>query len=188
MTRTAQTSLLAMALLAIMAATRSHHFTSLLGPGDATLAVFFLGGLFLRRAGWLGLFLATAGVIDFLAVQGGTSAWCITPGYALLAPAYGALWLAGRLSTGALDSAAGLLRGAGLLASAVLVFLWSRMSAFMRFRTPSRAWAQSTSPCAWRRTCPVTWRRPSFTAAPDWLLHTCSAGLAAPGWPPERTW
>jgi hypothetical protein len=122
MTRTAQTSLLAMALLAIMAATRSHHFTSLLGPGDATLAVFFLGGLFLRRAGWLGLFLATAGVIDFLAVQGGTSAWCITPGYALLAPAYGALWLAGRLSTGALDSAAGLLRGAGLLASAVLVF------------------------------------------------------------------
>ena len=102
MTRTAQTTLTAIALLAAMAATRSHHFTSLLGPGDATLAVFFLGGLFLRRAGWLGLFLATAGLVDFLAVQTGTSAWCITPGYALLAPAYGALWLAGRLSTGML--------------------------------------------------------------------------------------
>ncbi len=122
MTRTAHTSLVAIAMLAVMAATRSHHFTSLLGPGDATLAVFFLGGLLLRRAGWLGLFLATAGLVDFLAVQTGTSAWCITPGYALLAPAYGALWLAGRLSTGALQSQRGLLRGAGLLASGVVVF------------------------------------------------------------------
>lgn len=122
MTRTAQNTLAAAALLAAMAATRSHHFTSWLGPGDATLAVFFLGGLCLRRARWLGLFLAMAGLIDFLAVQGGTSAWCITPGYAVLAPAYGALWLAGRLSTGALQSTAGLLRGAGLLACAVLVF------------------------------------------------------------------
>ena len=122
MTRTAQTALTAIALLAAMAATRSHHFTSLLGPGDATLAVFFLGGLFLRRAGWLGLFLATAGLVDFVSLQTGTSAWCITPGYALLAPAYGALWLAGRLSTGALQSPACLLRGAGLLAGAVVVF------------------------------------------------------------------
>ncbi len=122
MIRIAPSGLIAIALLAVMAATRSHHFTSLLGPGDATLAAFFLGGLFLRRAGWLALFLATAGVVDFLAVQGGTSAWCITPGYALLAPAYGALWLAGRLSTGALQSTAGLLRSAGLLGCAVLVF------------------------------------------------------------------
>lgn len=122
MTRTAPTTLAAIALLAVMAATRSHHFTSLLGPGDATLAAFFLGGLFLRRATWLALFLGMAGLIDFVAVQGGTSAWCITPGYALLAPAYGAVWLAGRLSTGAATSTAGLLRGAGLLAGAVLVF------------------------------------------------------------------
>ncbi len=122
MTRTAQTTLVAIALLAVMAATRSHHFTSLLGPGDATLAVFFLGGLFLRRAAWLGLFLAMAGLVDFLVVQSGTSAWCITPGYALLAPAYGALWLAGNLSIGALQSTAGLLRSAGLLACATLVF------------------------------------------------------------------
>lgn len=122
MIRIAPSGLIAIALLAVMAATRSHHFTSLLGPGDATLAAFFLGGLFLRRAGWLALFLATAGLVDFLAVQAGTSAWCITPGYALLAPAYGALWLAGRRSTGALQSTAGLLRSAGLLAGAVVVF------------------------------------------------------------------
>lgn len=122
MTRTAQTTVLAVTLLAVMAATRSHHFTSLLGPGDATLAAFFLGGLLLRRAAWLGLFLAMAAVTDFLAVQAGTSAWCITPGYALLAPAYGALWLAGRLSTDALLSPAGLLRAAGRLGGAVLVF------------------------------------------------------------------
>lgn len=122
MTRIAPTTLLAITLLAAMAATRSHHFTSLLGPGDATLAAFFLGGLFLRRAGWLGLFLAMAGLVDFLAVQGGTSARCITPGYALLAPAYGALWLAGRSSIGALQSATGLLRSAGLLACGTLVF------------------------------------------------------------------
>lgn len=122
MTRPAPATLLAISLLAIMAATRSHHFTSVLGPGDATLAAFFLGGLFLRRAAWLGLFLAMAGLVDFLALQAGTSAWCITPGYALLAPAYGALWLAGRLSSGALQSPAGLLRSAGLLGAGVLVF------------------------------------------------------------------
>ncbi|WP_448507045.1 hypothetical protein [Immundisolibacter sp.] len=133
MTRTAQTTLTAIALLAAMAATRSHHFTSLLGPGDATLAVFFLGGLFLRRAGWLGFFLAMAGMIDFLAVQTGTSAWCITPGYALLAPAYGALWLAGRLSTGMLQSQRGLLSGAGLLAGGVVVFFVISNVAFYAF-------------------------------------------------------
>lgn len=133
MTRTAPATLLAVSLLAIMAATRSHHFTSPLGPGDASLAAFFLGGLLLRRAAWLGLFLAMAGVVDFLAVQAGTSAWCITPGYALLAPAYGALWLAGRLSSGALQSSAGLLRSAGLLGGGVLVFFVISNLAFYAF-------------------------------------------------------
>jgi hypothetical protein len=122
MIRIAPSGLIAIALLAVMAATRSHHFTSLLGPGDATLAAFFLGGMFLRRAGWLALFLATAGLVDFLAVQGGTSAWCITPGYALLAPAYGALWAAGGFCAGVPQSPAGLLRAAGLLAGGVVVF------------------------------------------------------------------
>ncbi len=122
MTRTAHPGLLAVALLAVMAATRSHHFTSLLGPGDATLAALFLGGLFLRRAGWLVLFLAAAAVIDFAAINNGVSDWCITPGYVLLAPAYGALWLAGRWATGVAQSPAGLLRGAGLLAAGTLVF------------------------------------------------------------------
>ncbi len=122
MTSTAQRSLIALALLAVMAATRSHHLTSVLGPGDASLAAFFLGGLYLRRIGWLGLVMAAAAVVDFAAIQGGVSGWCVTPGYVMLAPAYGALWLAGRLATGISRSAAGLLRGGLLLAGGTLVF------------------------------------------------------------------
>jgi hypothetical protein len=89
MTRTVSTAAVAAVLLAAMAVTRSHHFADLIGPGDASVAAFFLGGLLLRRVGWFALLLAVAGLIDLLALWGGVSAACVTPGYALLLPAYG---------------------------------------------------------------------------------------------------
>ena len=74
-----------------------NHFGSATLLPDASLAVFFLGGTLLRRwASFAGLFLL-AFMID-LAVAPGVqeTAWCLSPAYWGLLPAYGALWLAGR--------------------------------------------------------------------------------------------
>lgn len=84
-------------LAAFMAATRSHHFASALHLPDASWAVFFLAGALLP--GWLPLagLLALAATVDYLAISfGGVSAFCMSPAYAALLPAYGALYTAGR--------------------------------------------------------------------------------------------
>jgi hypothetical protein len=92
--------LLGLFLTALMAATRGQHFAVISAP-DASLAVFFLAGVWLRPA-WAfpGLF-GVSVLIDALAIgRGGVSSACITPAYALLVPAYGALWAAGRWYAG----------------------------------------------------------------------------------------
>lgn len=84
-------------LAALMLATRSHHFATPLHLPDASWAVFFLAGALLP--GWLPLagLLALAGTVDYLAIHfGGVSAFCVSPAYIALAPAYGALYAAGR--------------------------------------------------------------------------------------------
>lgn len=84
------------ALLALMAATRSHHFTSLHYLPDASWAVFFLAGALLGRAWVFPVFCALATGIDWVAINvAGVSGFCVTPAYAMLLPAYGSLWLAG---------------------------------------------------------------------------------------------
>ena len=87
-----------LALLALaMAGTRMSHFGSGTLLPDASLAVFFLGGTLLRRWSYFaGLFLL-AFVIDLAVAPGAQeTAWCLSPAYWGLLPAYGALWLAGR--------------------------------------------------------------------------------------------
>lgn len=85
-----------LALLAVMAATRSHHFASVTHLPDASWAVFFLAGFYLQRAWLLVALLALAGLSDYLAIGWfGVSDYCISAAYGFLAPAYGALWLAG---------------------------------------------------------------------------------------------
>jgi hypothetical protein len=85
-----------LALALLMAATRFHHFGSATHLPDASLAVFFLAGLYLRRPALFACFLAEAALIDYLAVVfGGVSDWCATPAYAFLVPAYACLWYAG---------------------------------------------------------------------------------------------
>ncbi|WP_372695558.1 hypothetical protein [Immundisolibacter sp.] len=84
-------------LAALMLATRSHHFASPLHLPDASWAVFFLAGALLP--GWRPLagLLGLAAVIDYVAIAfGGVSAFCVSPAYAALVPAYGALYAAGR--------------------------------------------------------------------------------------------
>ncbi len=67
-----------------------------LGLPSATLAVFFIAGIYLRQWVFPALLIAAAGFTDYLSVQGGSSSWCITPASGFLIPAYLALWFGGR--------------------------------------------------------------------------------------------
>jgi len=86
-----------LSLALLMAATRSHHFATALHLPDASWAVFFLAGFYLRPLWMFPALLALAGVSDYVAIAGfGVSDFCASPAYGFLLPAYGALWLAGR--------------------------------------------------------------------------------------------
>ncbi|MHB8453683.1 MAG: hypothetical protein ACYDDO_03075 [Acidiferrobacterales bacterium] len=87
----------AVSLIAVMIATRIHHFGSAIQLPDASLAIFFLVGIYLRPAWFFPLFLATAALIDYIAIaKGGVSSWCVTPAYFFLIPTYASVWAAGR--------------------------------------------------------------------------------------------
>lgn len=88
------------ALVALMLATRFHHFGTALHLPDASMAIFFLGGLYLRKHWQFAVFVLLAGVIDWAAVSlAGVSDFCVTPAYSFLLPAYAVLWYGGRLCT-----------------------------------------------------------------------------------------
>jgi hypothetical protein len=85
-----------LALMAVMLATRFHHFGDALHLPDASWALFFLAGFYLSPR-WLVVLLLEAVAIDVLAVGWmGVSAYCITPAYAALQLAHGVLWVGGR--------------------------------------------------------------------------------------------
>lgn len=85
----------------LLAATRSHHFASITHLPDASWAVFFLAGLYLRPAWAFAVLLGLAVLSDYLAIgQFGVSDFCVSPAYVFLLPAYGALWFAGRCYAG----------------------------------------------------------------------------------------
>lgn len=91
------------AMAALMAATRFGHFGSGVSLPDASLAVFFLGGLYLSRCSprvsmaAFAVLILEAGLIDYFATSvQGVSDWCMTPAYGFLIPTYGSLWLVGR--------------------------------------------------------------------------------------------
>lgn len=85
-------------LAALMLATRFHHFGTVLHLPDASMAIFFLGGLYLRRHWQFAALALLAGVIDWAAVSlAGVSDFCITPAYSFLLPAYAVLWYGARL-------------------------------------------------------------------------------------------
>jgi hypothetical protein len=89
----------ALALMALMAATRFHHFGDNLSLPDASLAVFFLAGFWF---GGLRLFIALlieAVAIDYLAISRfSVSDFCISPAYVFLIPTYAAVWFAGHFA------------------------------------------------------------------------------------------
>lgn len=118
------------ALALLMAMTRGHHFATLNLP-SASWAVFFLAGVLLRPRWVFPALFLEASLFDFVAIGWmGVSDWCLSPAYWLLVPAYGSLWLGGRIfaalqrdSLDKLDSLAGL--GLAVVASAFVCYLFS---------------------------------------------------------------
>ena len=87
---------IAVAIAFFMLLTRGSHTLTPFSLPDASVVLFLLGGLYLRRAAWFVAFFVLATIIDFGAaaldpVQG----FCLTNGYWGLIPAYGAMWLGG---------------------------------------------------------------------------------------------
>ena len=113
-----QAEYLPLTLIALMVLTRFHHFGDVLHLPDASLAVFFFAGFYRKRM-FFGFLLALAALIDYLAIENGTSGWCVTPAYVFLIPTYAVMWFAGRYcSTIKALRMAELAKSAGLLALA----------------------------------------------------------------------
>lgn len=95
----AQLAILA-ALSIMMAVTRFHATGAALHLPDASMAVFFLGGLYLQRHRLFAGLLAAAVAIDYIAITGRGlnffDHYCVTPSYAFLLLAYAVLWYLGR--------------------------------------------------------------------------------------------
>lgn len=92
--------ILLVVLAAAMWVTRSHqiddHFGSFIDLPDTSWAVFFIAGLLALRWWAPAVLMANAGVIDYLALLGGVSDYCVTPAYPFLIPTYLTLWAGGR--------------------------------------------------------------------------------------------
>lgn len=121
------------ALAALMAATRDHHFGSVLHLPDASLAIFLLAGFYLPR--WVfPVLLVEAGLADYLAISyGGVSGWCFSPAYWFLIPTYFVLWFGGRFyATRYRFSLRSLTEFAGIaFAAATAAFLISNISFYL---------------------------------------------------------
>jgi hypothetical protein len=90
-------TLIGVLLAALVIVTRGHHFAAINHLPSATLAVFFLAGVYLRQVWVFPALLALCAGLDYAAITwGGVSSFCVTTAYGFLLPAYGVLWLAGR--------------------------------------------------------------------------------------------
>lgn len=85
-------------LTLLMVTTRFKHFGDLMHLPDASMAVFFLGGLYLRRHLAFVFFVLLAVGLDWISIRyAGVSDFCVTAAYAFLPLAYAVLWYGGRL-------------------------------------------------------------------------------------------
>jgi hypothetical protein len=90
-------ALLFAVLALVMVSTRFKHFGDVLHVPDASMALFFLGGLYLRRHWTFVVLVALAVALDWVSVSyAGVSNFCVTVAYSFLPLAYAVLWYAGR--------------------------------------------------------------------------------------------
>jgi hypothetical protein len=110
-------TLLFVALVLVLVATRFKHFGDVLHLPDASMAIFFVGGLFLRRHWAFVAFVLLAVALDEVSIHyAGISDFCVTAAYAFLPLAYAALWYGGRLYSSRLRADAGSAAGAWCVA------------------------------------------------------------------------
>lgn len=133
-------------LAVVMVATRFHHLGSLIHLPDASMAVFFLGGLYLRRHRLFFLMLALAVGVDWASVgYAGNSAFCITAAYAFLPLAYAALWYGGGLYATRLQATIGSLSlalGVALISATVAFAISNGSFYWLGGRYPEPNFAQ----------------------------------------------
>jgi hypothetical protein len=79
-----------------MLLTRGSHVLTHVSLPDASVAIFLMGGLLLKRWGWFAVFFVLATVIDFgAAAFDPAQGFCLTNGYWGLIPSYATMWFAG---------------------------------------------------------------------------------------------
>lgn len=136
-----------LALAAVLALTRFDHFATV---PDASLAVFFLGGLLLGGAGAFTALFLLAFAVDLAAVE--MEAWrayCMTPAYWGLVPTYALLWLGGaRLARQPDPLAPGPMLGLGVLLFTAAFFVSNLVwwAASHRFDLPFLAFWPAVAP------------------------------------------
>ena len=100
MTANAQRAIILSLLVLLMAGTRLNHFAPI---PDASWAVFFIGGFYLRNwTRWaFPLLMGLAVLVDWVVISNqGMSFWqhyCVSAAYWMLIPAYFAMWTGGML-------------------------------------------------------------------------------------------
>lgn len=90
------------ALIFLVLATRAHsnHFGSPVSLPDASLAVFFMAGLWFASFRLFVILLAEAALIDYVAItQMGVSSYCVSPAYVFLIPSYAVVFIAGHMAS-----------------------------------------------------------------------------------------
>jgi hypothetical protein len=112
-----------LALTLLMLLTRSHHWAGIHSLPDASWAIFFLLGVYVRALWVVPALIAASVAIDYAAITwGGVSDFCVSPAYWLLIPAYLALFAGGRFyARGHRLSLPGLARLAGVALAVVAV-------------------------------------------------------------------
>ncbi len=123
---------IASAIAFFMLLTRGSHVLTAISLPDASLALFLLGGLFLKRAGWFVIFFVLATVIDFgAAALDPAQGFCLTEGYWGLIPAYGAMWLGGLWLSTKADAFAPLRYAAVSLLTTLIAFVISTQTYYV---------------------------------------------------------
>jgi len=88
--------IIAAGLAFLMLLTRGSHTLTPFSLPDASLILFLLGGILLKRWGWFAAFFVLGTVIDFgAAALDPAQGFCLTNGYWGLIPSYAAMWLGG---------------------------------------------------------------------------------------------
>ncbi|WP_226470362.1 hypothetical protein [Luteimonas panaciterrae] len=101
MNTTLQRAIVLSLLVLLMGATRSHYFSHFAPVPDASWAIFFIGGFYLRAwTRWaFPLLMVLAVGIDWVVITGqGIGFWehyCMSPAYWFLIPAHLTMWLGG---------------------------------------------------------------------------------------------